>query len=65
MKRNGKKIAAGAVLAGAACMAVGFSVAAAKQEAHVVRGEYDFSNMISPKFEKGIQKICKKCHFIY
>lgn len=45
MKRNGKKIAAGAVLAGAACMAVGFSVAAAKQEAHVVRGEYDFSNM--------------------
>lgn len=45
MKRNGKKIAAGAVLAGATCMAVGFSVAAAKQEAHVVRGEYDFSNM--------------------
>lgn len=42
MKRNGKKIAAGAVLAGAVCMAVGFSVAAAKQEAHVVRGEYDF-----------------------
>lgn len=45
MKKKYKKITAGAVTAAVACMAIGFSVMAAKGEASVVRGEYDFSNM--------------------
>lgn len=45
MKMEYKKITAGAVTAAAACMAIGFSVMAAKEEASVVRGEYDFNNM--------------------